>query len=215
LNLIKADRLNWEWLEELSSPRNEEALADLRILVAKGLRYSLLNRVDSSQLEELVEDFTQDSLLRIMDNLDTFRGESKFVTWAAKIAVNVAFSELRRKRWKDVSMEALLPEKDGVERESALSFLKDPQESPEEKISQELLLEKVEHIIQHELSERQRTVLLAMINEDTSVEELAEQMGTNRNALYKVLHDARKKLLGLLYAEGFTAEDLSLKPLKE
>ena len=126
MNLIKADRLNREWLEELSSPQNEEALADLRILVAKGLRYSLLNRVDSSQLEELVEDFTQDSLLRIMDNLDSFRGESKFVTWAAKIAVNVAFSELRRKRWKDVSMEALLPEKDGVERESALSFLTGP-----------------------------------------------------------------------------------------
>ncbi len=215
MNLIKADRSNREWLEELSSPQNEEALADLRILVAKGLHYGLVNRVDSSQLEELVEDFTQDSLLRIIDNLDSFRGESKFITWATKIAVNVAFSELRRKRWKDVSMEALLPGNDGVERESALSFLADPQQSPEEKISQGLLLQKVEHIILNELSARQRTVLLAMINEEASVEELAEQMGTNRNALYKLLHDARKKLLGLLYADGFTAEDLSLSPVNE
>ena len=209
MNLIKSDRLNQEWVEELSSPQNEDALEDLRVLVAKGLRYGLVNRVDSSQLEDLVEDFTQDSLLRIMDNLDSFRGESKFITWATKIAINVAFSELRRKRWKDVSMEALLPENDGGERESALSVLADTQQSPEEKISQDLLLQKVEYIILNELSERQRTVLLAMIHEEKSVEELAEQMGTNRNALYKLLHDARKKLLGLLYADGFTAEDLS------
>ena len=214
MNQIKADRSNREWLEELRSPQNEEALADLRVLVARGLRYGMVNRVDTNQLEELVEDFTQDSLLRIMDNLDSFRGESKFITWATKVAVNVAFSELRRKRWKDVSFEALLPDNDGGDGESALSFLADPGQSPEEKISQDLLMKKVEQIILHELSERQRTVLLAMIHEETTVEELADQMGTNRNALYKVLHDARKKLLGLLYADGFTAEDLSFSSRK-
>ena len=78
----------------------EDALADLRHLVSRGLHFALVNRVEESRLDDLVEDFSQDALLRIMENLDSFRGESKFITWATKVAVRVAYSELRRKRWK-------------------------------------------------------------------------------------------------------------------
>lgn len=210
MSLIRVNRTNSDWLEDLRSPHNEEALADLRQLVSRGLHFGLVNRVDENRLDDLVEDFSQDALLRIMENLDSFRGESKFITWATKVAVRVAYSELRRKRWKDVSIEALQQDADGEETKSEPGFLADPKESPEEKTAVSLLMQKLEQLIESELTERQRSVLLATINQEIPVEELAIQMGTNRNALYKMLHDARKKLLGLLYAEGFTAEDLML-----
>ena len=210
MNLTRVNRTNGEWLEDLQSQNNEEALADLRQLVSRGLRFGLVNRVNDSHLEELVQDSTQDALLRIMDNLASFRGESKFITWATKVAVHVAYSELRRKRWKDVSIEALQHDADGEERNTEPGFLADPQDSPEEKTDRSLLLQKLEQLIEKELSQRQRTVLLAVVNEEMPIEDLAVQMGSTRNALYKMLHDARKKLLGLLYAEGFSAEDLML-----
>jgi hypothetical protein len=83
------DRTNQEWLDDLRGPDRDEAVADLRASLGRGLGYSLANHSDVDDV--LIEDFAQDALLRILDNLDTFRGESRFTTWAQKIAVRVAF----------------------------------------------------------------------------------------------------------------------------
>ena len=121
------NRTNQEWLADLRGPQQEQAIEDLRGILVRGLRYSLSTRIQG-ELEMLVEDFTQDALIRILDKLDTFRGESKFTTWAQKIAVRVAYSELRRQRWKDISLEDLLPE--DSEGDFTPAILADPTPDP-------------------------------------------------------------------------------------
>jgi RNA polymerase sigma-70 factor, ECF subfamily len=99
-------RNNEEWLAALRGPEKEAALADLRGLLVRGLRAALHGRVGG--VEPSVEDFAQEALLKILDNLDSFRGESRFTVWAQKICVRTAFAEMRRSRWRDVSLEEVI-----------------------------------------------------------------------------------------------------------
>lgn len=197
-------RTNEEWLSDLRGDNQDQAIADLRYLLKRGLIYALASRI-KTDLEHQVEDFVQDAILRILDKLDTFRGESKFTTWAQKIAVRVAFTEMRRKRWKDVSIEDLLPEDSGDYTPLVLS---DPSPDPEKRATQESLLSMIEKVLSEDLTERQRTALLAIMHGGMPLEEVARRMDTNRNALYKLLHDARKQLRNRLHEKGFTAEEV-------
>jgi len=96
------DRTNEQWLSDLRGSDADIAIADLRAMLLRGLRAALYAKL-SHGMESILEDFVQDALIKILRNLDTFRGESRFTTWAQKIAVNVAFTELRRRRWKNIS----------------------------------------------------------------------------------------------------------------
>lgn len=185
------ERTNQEWLAQLRSPSSESALEELRSIIINGLRASLAGRVDRD-LEAITEDFTQEALIKIVKSLDTFRGESKFVTWAQKIAIHVAFTELRRRRWKDVSLQSLIESPDG--NTYTPSFLKDPDAAPETDVTRQQLLRTVIDLIDSELTARQRTALLAVVQSGMPIDELAAKMGTNRNALYKLIHDARQRL---------------------
>jgi len=197
------ERTNKEWLRDLRGPHREEAIADLRALLVRGLRYSLSQR-GHGDINELIEDFVQEALLKILDNLDTFRGESKFITWAQKIAVRVAYSEFRRKRWENISIQDLLPEDSGID--FTPEALRDPDANPEESITQTRIYERVLTLINEELTERQRQALLAVMVGNMPLEEVARRMDTNRNALYKVIYDARKNLKQHLIAEGLTPD---------
>ena len=90
-------RSNHEWLEVLKSPgpSQERALAELRAILIRGLKYALRSwrKTAGRDFEALAEDFCQEALLRILDNLDSFEGRSRFTTWAHKIAVRVALIE--------------------------------------------------------------------------------------------------------------------------
>jgi RNA polymerase sigma-70 factor (ECF subfamily) len=185
------ERSNQDWLNELAAPAEPGALDDLRKLLLRGLRAALSNKIDED-LETVTEDFAQDALLKILDNLDSFRGESRFTTWAQKIAINVAFSELRRRRWKDISLQTIIETPDGDEFTPTL--LTDPGNSPERKISQVDIMGIVEELVHDELTDRQRTAMLAMLNSDIPLAEVARQLDTNPNALYKLMHDARQRL---------------------
>jgi RNA polymerase sigma-70 factor, ECF subfamily len=200
-----ADRTNKEWLAELHGPNNSEAISDLREILVRGLQYSLSTRT-RGDIEGLVEDFAQDALIKILDNLETFRGESKLTTWAQKIAIRVAYTELRRKRWQDVPLEDLLPEDSGPDFTPAI--LTDTQSSPEDKTSQSMMIETIMRVIQENLTDRQRDAIMAIIAGGMPLEVVAERMGTNRNALYKLIHDARKRLKIELLAEGLSTEDI-------
>ena len=94
---MSQQRTNAEWLDQLANPIDNEALEDLRKILLRGLRASLSNKIHTD-LDAVTEDFVQDALLKILDNLETFRGESRFTTWAQKIAIHVAYTELRRRR---------------------------------------------------------------------------------------------------------------------
>jgi len=197
-------RTNEEWLSELRGEKKDQAIEDLRKILKRGLIYSLSSRI-KTDLEHQVEDFVQDAILRILDKLDTFRGESKFTTWAQKVAVRVAFTEMRRKRWKDISIEDLLPEDSGDFTPLVLS---DPSPDPEKRATQASMLKMVEEVLSEDLTDLQRTAILAIIQGGMPLEEVARRMDTNRNALYKLLHDARKQIRDGLQAKGFNAEEV-------
>ena len=197
---------NEDWLAALRSPDNGPALMALRTQLARGLNYALVGRVSDDQLDALVEDTSQEALVRILDHLDSFRGESRFLTWASKIAVRLAFSELRRQRWKDVSLENLLTNDDGDEM-SSMQF-SDPNISPELQMAQNGVIEMVQRLIDEELTDRQRQAILAVMAGGMPLEEVAQRMNTNRNALYKLIHDARLRLQQSITSQGFSIEDL-------
>ena len=199
-------RNNSDWIAALSGPDPGDAIDDLRDILKRGLRYSLASRVQGD-LDMLVEDFVQDSLVRILDKLETFRGESQFTTWAQKIAVRVAFSEMRRQRWKDISIQDLIPEDEDY-GDFTPTILSDPGPNPELKTSQNAMMEIVMRLIKNELTEKQRDVMIAVIIGGMPLEEVAKRMDTNRNALYKLIHDARKRLFTRLAEEGLTPEEV-------
>jgi RNA polymerase sigma-70 factor (ECF subfamily) len=198
------DRTNEEWLNDLRGENKDSAIEDLRKILRKGLIYSLSSRI-SNDLEAHVDDFVQDAILRILDKMDTFRGESKFTTWAQKVAVRVAFTEMRRQRWKDISLEDLLPEDSGDFTPLVLS---DPSPDPEKQAAQTQALEMIDSMLSQDLTERQRTALLAIMHGGMPLEEVARRMDTNRNALYKLLHDARKQMRNRLLENGMTPEEV-------
>ncbi|MCG8377966.1 MAG: sigma-70 family RNA polymerase sigma factor [Proteobacteria bacterium] len=137
-----AQRSNEEWVQALKEPVSNEALEDLRGTLLRGLRAALSSRVDGD-IDALTEDFAQDALLKILKSIDSFRGESRFTTWAQKIAIHVAFSELRRRRWKDISLQSLIETPEGDEYTPAI--LTDPSTSPEEEATQANIMEITDH----------------------------------------------------------------------
>ena len=199
-------RTNQEWLKQLRDPLDEAALADLREILLRGLRASLSNRINTD-LDAITEDFVQDALLKILKSLETFRGESRFTTWAQKVAIHVAYTELRRRRWKDISLQDIIETSEGDEYTPAI--LTDPGTSPEREASQNDMLDIVYSMIETELTERQRTAMIAILQGGMPIDQVAEKMGTNRNALYKLIHDARKRMQqSLMEKTGFTAQDV-------
>jgi RNA polymerase sigma-70 factor (ECF subfamily) len=199
-----ASRTNAQWLEDLKGPNRGEALEDLRTILVRGLTYALSSRIQND-LETVVDDFVQDALLRILDKLDTFRGESKFTTWAQKVAVRVAFTEMRRQRWKDISLQDVIPEESV---DFTPSILADPSPDPEKLANQTMLAEMIQEMIQNELTDLQRTAMMAIMAGGMPLEEVADRLGTNRNALYKLIHDARKRMQQRLQARGMTAQEI-------
>jgi RNA polymerase sigma-70 factor (ECF subfamily) len=184
------ERTNEEWLAELRGLGREEALADLRSFLMRGLRYALAGRASVTEAD--LEDFAQDALLKVLAGLDSFRGESRFTTWAHKIAVHAAFTELRRCRWQEVSLQDLVAQYDDGDFTPAA--LTDPSFSPEQRAVQRMLMEMLQRLIAEELTGRQRQAMIAVVIGGMPLEEVARRMGTNRNALYKLLHDARQRL---------------------
>jgi RNA polymerase sigma-70 factor (ECF subfamily) len=193
------DRSNEEWLAALRGPEKEVALADLRGLLVRGLRAALHGRTGGVAS---VEDFVQEALLKVLDNLDSFRGESRFTVWAQKICVRTAFAEMRRSRWRDVSLEDVIDRQgDGAVAQA------DPVTDPERATAKSIMLADFRRFMDEDLTEKQRLALLAALG-GMPLEAIADRMGTNRNALYKLLYDARKRLKRRMQAEKLSAEDV-------
>ena len=195
------ERTNEQWLMELRGPNPDEALADLYELLVRGLRAALGGY--GGGIEANVEDFAQEALIRITANLGSFRGESRFTTWAQKIAMNVALTELKRRRWRDVSLQDLLAQREVADRGPT-----DPQLTPEQLAFQNMVLGELRRMIDQELTDRQREAVVAVILEGMPISEVARRMGTNQNALYKLLHDARRKLKRQMEDAGLSPQEV-------
>jgi RNA polymerase sigma-70 factor (ECF subfamily) len=203
-----AQRTNDEWLFALRAggEHQAQALEDLRILILRGLPYALAGKLssDSPEFEALAEEVAQETLMRVLDYLDTFEGRSAFTTWAHKIAVREALSELRRRRWRDVP----LPEMQAGEADAMPREMPDSRATPDVLAERNDLLQRVNRIISEELTEKQRQAVEALAIQGLPVETAARQLNMNPNALYKLLHDARMRLKRRLEAEGLTPHEV-------
>jgi RNA polymerase sigma-70 factor (ECF subfamily) len=208
-SIIMTTRTNEAWLSDLrsSGEARETALEDLRSIVQKGLPYALSRWLspDEPQFSSLVEEVTQETLLRVLDQLDSFEGRSQFTTWVHKIAVRIALTELRRKRWRDASLDELTENEDIPPPPGLLA---DPQAGPETSAERADMIVRVRRIIDEELTERQRQALLLLGVQDMPMEDAARKLKTNRNALYKLLHDARLRLKNRLSMEDINAHEV-------
>lgn len=199
------ERTNDQWVSELaeSSPKFNLALEDLRFLLLKGLSAGL--RKWRGVNKEILEDAAQEALVKIISRLDTFRGNCRFTTWALKIGVNTALSELRHRRWSDVSLDELTESKGMgfmTESMSSRSY------SPEKQTIQNMIMDTLKRLMETELTERQRKAMIAVRFHGMPLAEVARQMGSNQNSLYKLLHDARLRLKNAMSKENLSTNEV-------
>lgn len=206
------DRTNEQWLDDLrgDGDRQQEALEDLRKRLHRSIYYYLsqdrsdLRDLAAKELQAMAGDMAQDAVLRVMDNLDTFRGESRFTTWTNKIAIRLAISTLRRARYKNFSLDDLT--KDGDFLSAEANMVTDAPPNPERATERDDVMEHIMDGFREALTERQYQALVAVALDGVPMDVVAERMDTNRNALYKLIHDARKKLKAHLEAQGLSTD---------
>jgi len=196
MSIVKQD--NWvEWLQSTGDVR-DQAITELRAILLRGLTATCRNRYDG---RVQAEDVVQDALIKVLEKMDTFEGRSKFTTWAMTIAVRIAIGEMRRQSFKDVSMESLVGE--GVRFDPAATS--EPLIDDEGKAA---ALSKLKELVDTKLSEKQRQAVHALL-QGMPVEVFAEKTGSNRNAVYKLVHDARVKLRQGFEQAGYQADDIN------
>jgi len=203
-------RTNEEWLEELRASRakQEAAIADLRNLLLRTVLFFFshnlrdFERLARDEILQLAEDCAQDALIAVMNHLSDFRGDSKFTTWVYKFGVNIALMAARRERWRGVSLDQLPFGVDGALSEWVLRD-KSAELTSDLYVMQSEIREMIREVIEQDLTAKQRRVLILMVFNEVPMDEVARQLDTNRNAIYKMLHDARRKLKNRLQARGF------------
>jgi RNA polymerase sigma-70 factor (ECF subfamily) len=202
-------RTNEQWLSHLrdKGEKREAALEDLHAIILRGLPFALSRWLSPTNplFEPLTEEVAQETLLRVLDQLHTFEGRSQFTTWVHKIAIRIALTELRRKRWQDSSLDEMV---DNEEAPVSPRILEDSHATPEQSAERTDLMERVRRVIAEELTERQRNALMMLGMQGMPMEEAAKKLNTNRNALYKLLHDARLRLKQRLQTEGLDAQEI-------
>jgi RNA polymerase sigma-70 factor, ECF subfamily len=182
-----------EWLRSLraSGAVHEEAVARLHALLLRGARFEVARRrptlphLRGNELDEIALEAADDALMSVLARLDDFRGESRFTTWVYKFALLEAAVKLRRRAWQGREVP--------LEPETWSMFGSDALE-PDEQAEQSELLSTIQRAIKEVLTPHQRRVLVALALNGVPIDVLAERLNTTRGALYKTLHDARRKL---------------------
>ncbi len=203
-------RTNQEWLHDLSAGgmAQEAAITDLRILLLRAALYFFSRNqgdfggMGRDEILQRAEDCAQDALIAVMNHLQDFRGDSKFSTWAYKFAINISLMAARKDKWKGISLDEL--SEDG--EESVAEWLtRDKSDSavPEESAMQDELREVIRKVIEQDLTDKQRQVLRLIVFNEVPMDEVVRHLGTNRNSVYKMLHDARIKIKNSLLSQGF------------
>jgi RNA polymerase sigma-70 factor (ECF subfamily) len=195
------------WLRSLRSEGREydEAVARLHALLLRAARFECARRrptlphLRGNDLDDIANQAADDALVSILGRLDSFRGASRFTTWAYKFALLEAAVKLRRRAWqgREVPLE---PE--------TWSLFSSGGVQPDESAEQGELLSTLQRAIGDVLTAHQRRVLVALALNGVPIDVLAERLNTTRGALYKTLHDARRKLRGHLEGLGLSVESL-------
>lgn len=195
-------RTSDEWLEALRAhgARRDQAIADLHALLLRSARFEVgrrraaLNHVRGEELEDVAMQAADDALMAVLSKLDHYRGASRFTTWAYKFALLEAGVRLRRRAWQGREV-VLEPE--------AWPALRDERASAQDVLEQGELLAALKTAINQGLTSHQHDVFVALALNQVPIDVLAERLNTTRGALYKTLHDARRKLRQELVGAGF------------
>jgi RNA polymerase sigma-70 factor, ECF subfamily len=197
VDMRRPDAESLAWVEALAGTghRHDEAVAALHALLLRAARFEVARRGGgrSGEFSDLATQAADDALMAIMRKLDTYRGESRFTTWAYKFALLEAAVKVRKRAWRDREVPL---EDDGWAR------LADRRISPEADAESSELIGAVCDGIAEALTPHQRNVLVALTLNDVPIDVLADRLGTTRGALYKTLHDARRKLRARLSERG-------------
>ena len=190
------------WVEELRADgaRGQAAAAELHALLLKAARFEIgrrsaeLRHLRGGDHEDLAQQAADDALMAVLRKLDQFRGESRFTTWAYKFALLEAAVKVRRRAWqgREIPLE-----------DEAWSALADSGAPAGRGAEDAELFAALREEIEGSLTPRQREVLVALALNGVPIDVLAERLGSSRGALYKNLHDARRKLRGALAERGF------------
>lgn len=187
------------WLSDLTDdgPAGQQALGHLHQLLLRAARHqvwrlrNLLPGAGAGELEDLAQQAADDALVAVLRQLSTFEGRSRFSTWAYKFGVLHAGVAVRRQAWRH--REVPLPD---------TIALVDSSPGPEMHSEGAQLARAVRAAIANELTPHQRRVVLALLVEEVPIDVLADRMGSSRNALYKTLHDARRRMRAALTDSG-------------
>jgi RNA polymerase sigma-70 factor (ECF subfamily) len=204
LELAPGDQESAHWLRELQGPGREAAYERLHRLLLRVARGELRRRgpragIDGPELDDLAHQAAADALVAVRRKLGGFRGESRFTTWAYKFVVFEVSTKLGRHFWRgphvrlDAEDWCRVPDRFGP----------DPAGESERRELAEALRDAVDEV----LSERQRRAFVAIVLNDVPADALADRLGTSRNAIYKTLYDARRKLRAQLVATGHLDAD--------
>lgn len=193
------------WLEQLggSGTSRDAAVAELHALLLKAARFEVdrrrasLPHLRGGDHEDLAQQSADDALVAVLAKLDQFRGESRFTTWAYKFALLEAAVKVRRRAWQ--GREVPLEEEAWSTLAAATAWAGRGAEDAE-------LFTVLREEIENGLGQRQREVLVAVALNDVPIDVLAERLGSTRGALYKSLHDARRKLRTALRERGIELE---------
>jgi RNA polymerase sigma-70 factor, ECF subfamily len=202
-----ADAESRDWLRSLRAggADHDEAIARLHALLLRAARFEVARRrptlphLRGGDLDDIANQAADDALMGVLRRLDDFRGVSRFTTWAYKFALYEAAVKLRKRAWqgREVPLE---PE--------GWTMLASAGLEPDADAEQTELLGELRLAIDEVLTPHQRRVLVALALNGVPIDVLAERLNTNRGALYKTLHDARRKLRRHLEERGLALETL-------
>jgi RNA polymerase sigma-70 factor (ECF subfamily) len=194
------------WLRDLRAEgrTKDEAVARLHALLLRAARFECARRrpalphLRGNDLDDIANQAADDALVSVLARLDDFRGASRFTTWVYKFALLEAAVKLRKRAWqgREVPLE---PETWSLFSNAGLE--------PDAEVEQSELLAALQAAIAEVLTQHQRRVLVALALNGVPIDVLAERLNTNRGALYKTLHDARRKLRKHLDERGFALEN--------
>jgi RNA polymerase sigma-70 factor (ECF subfamily) len=190
-----------EWLRSLRAEgaEHDRAVARLHALLLRAARFEVARRrptlpsLRGGELDDIAAEAANDALMSVLRRLDDFRGASLFTTWAYKFAIYEAAVKLRKRAWqgREIPLE---PESWSLFESAGLD--------PGSALEQQELLRALQHAINEILTPHQRSVLVALALNGVPIDVLAERLETTRGALYKTLHDARRKLRRYLDERG-------------
>ncbi|WP_173924107.1 RNA polymerase sigma factor [Agromyces sp. Marseille-P2726] len=204
--MVDAESAADDWVARLSVAGRvrDDAIARLHALMLRAARHQVGRMPEAGALgaarrEEIVQSAADEATVSVLSRLGTFEGRSRFTTWAYKFAILHAGVEVRRAAWSN--------------REIRLDDVPEPSETrtsaPEAFAEGRDLANAVRVGMAEALTPHQRRVAVAVLVDEVPIDVLAERLGTNRGALYKTLHDARKRLRAHLRAHGYLPAETS------